>query len=463
MASLRQNTFSGTWHVPGRDSKYKGELIHEKDENLWALHFADRHDDAGLTRLVKNPGKCIQGELENGLCVLLVDLEARHAGGRLFAYDDYLLFPKYVLEGIRIDSETVELGYLAFDFDDIVHWSGMCHFRYCGDNVEWEQEPKVVFECNDHSLTVFPRRYGPMSFIPSRKICLSQTVVFELRPTSEKPLAWFMEMIDRIKSLVTLGIQRKTTLNELRFLQPKDTQEPNNDEHLPRERSLHINLAQAEKTSDIHFLNHLFSFSALKKHPEVYKAWMDNYEKMKPIIDLRSLVFLYPDSPPEVIFLNLMQALETYHARFICDKPKKYSGIIDCFIDEDLEFYDDRHREDYRLYLKENNSKSSITLKARLRFLFAIDRFLYVPPANKCDLDSFIQKLVDSRNYYTHYDPKKESRAFRPDELPAINALISILLDYYILKKVSYPHEELTPLIHERFVRLDNIIENSAY
>ncbi len=152
MATIRQNAFNGNWYVPGMGSKYKGELIHEEDENLWALHFTDRHDDASLTELVRNPSKCIQGELENGSCVLLVDLEARHAGGQLLAYDDYLLFPKYILEGIRTDSEAVELGYLAFDFDDIVHWSGMCHFHYRGDNVEWEQEPEVIFECSDHTL-----------------------------------------------------------------------------------------------------------------------------------------------------------------------------------------------------------------------------------------------------------------------------------------------------------------------
>ena len=97
MATIRQNAFNGNWYVPGMGSKYKGELIHEEDENLWALHFTDRHDDASLTELVRNPSKCIQGELENGSCVLLVDLEARHAGGQLLAYDDYLLFPKYIL------------------------------------------------------------------------------------------------------------------------------------------------------------------------------------------------------------------------------------------------------------------------------------------------------------------------------------------------------------------------------
>ena len=97
MATIRQNAFNGNWYVPGMGSKYKGELIHEEAAHHWALHSPDSHDAARSTDRLRHPTKCIQGELENGSCVLLVDLEARHAGGQLLAYDDYLLFPKYIL------------------------------------------------------------------------------------------------------------------------------------------------------------------------------------------------------------------------------------------------------------------------------------------------------------------------------------------------------------------------------
>ncbi len=463
MASIRPNTFSGTWYIPGTSEKYKGELIHEESENFWALHFRDKHDNGNLAQLIKEPCKYIQGDLDNGFYILLINLKAHHAGGYLFAYDDYLLIPEYILEGVHIDSNEVILSELFFDFDDIVHWSGMCHFRYHNDGVEWERKPDIVLECGDHSLAIYPCRNGSMSFIPSREICLSQTVIFNLRPISEKSLEWFLETANRIKSLATLGIQRKVVFNELHFRQPKDLQDPDNIEYQTREHSLHINFVKVEETDKTNFLDHLFNFSDIKEHPEIYNAWMKNYEMMKPIIDLRCLVFLYPDLPPVIVFLNLMQALETYHARFICDKLKDYPTIIDHFIEEDLHFYYDQDREKYRAYLKENSSTSSITLKARIRYLFSIERFLYVPPANKCDFNLFIQKLIDSRNYYTHYNPKKEKKAFSHDELPAVNALISTILDYYILKKVDYPQEELISLIHEKFVGFDRLIDDDLY
>lgn len=460
MASIRPNTFSGTWHIPGMNKKYKGELIHEEDESFWALHLTDRHDDESLTQLINRPGKYIQGILDSGFHVLLVDLETRHAGGHLFEYDDYMLIPTYILEGVHIDTDEVSLSDLFFDFDDIVHWSGMCHFHHRNNGVEWEQEPEVVFECSDHSLVVYPLRCGSISFIPAKEICLSQTVVFKLHLTTEKPLEWFLETASRIKSLITLGIQRKVVFNELRFRQSKDLQNPDNVEYQFRDHHLHINFAKVEETNGTHFLNHLFDFSAIKEHPEIYNAWMNNYETMKPIIDLRCLAFLYPDSPPEIIFLNLIQALETYHARFICDNLNKYSAVVDHFIDEDLEFCNDQDKENYRAYLKENSSTSCITLKTRIRYLFSIERFMYLPPADKCDLTSFIQKLVDSRNYYTHYNPKKERKAFNHGELSAVNALISTLLDYCILKKINYPQEELISLIGKKFADLDRLIED---
>lgn len=463
MASIRQNTFNGIWYIPGIDARYNGELICEEKDNLWALHLTDRHNNESPTELIEKPHKYIQGKLDNGPHILLVDSEVRHAGGQLFVYDNYLLFPKYILEGIEIDSDIVELSALAFDFDDIVHWSGMCHFRYRNDSIEWQQEPDAVFEYDDHSLIVSPIRYGTMSFVPSREVHLSQSVVFKLHPASTKPLEWFLEMANRIKLLITLGLQRKIAFHELRFHQPRSAQHQENEGHLIREHPLHINLAKREEASDVHFLNHLFSFNMLKEHPEIYSAWMRHYETMKPIIDLRCLVFLYPDSPAEVVFLNLMQALETFHARFICDNPKQYSSIVNHLVNRDLKFYDDQQREDYRTYLRENTSSSFITLQARIRYLFSIERFIYVPPANKCDLKSFIKKLVDSRNYYTHYAPKKKGKAFDCDELPAVNALISVLLDYHILETINYPQGELTALIHKKFVQIDGLIGDSLY
>lgn len=463
MPSIKPNSFSGTWYIPGMSTKYKGELIHEEDKNFWALHIRDNHNDESLTQLIMQPSKYIQCVLDSGSYILLVNPTARHAGGNLLAYDDYLLLPEFILEGTQADSDIIRLESLAFDFDDAVHWSGMCHFHHRNYGVEWEREPEVILECADHSLTVSPCRYDSMSLIPSREICLSQTVVFKLLPTSERSLEWFLEMANRVKLLTTLGIQRKVALNDLRFLLPEDIRYPNNEERWPTEHSLHINLAEAEEISDTHFLNHLFDFNALKENPEIYSAWMKNYEMMKPVIDLRCLIFLYPDSPAEVVFLNLMQALETYHARFICDNLKKYPPVVNHHVDKNLGFYDEQYQEEYRAYLLENTSNSYITLQTRLRFLFSIERFLYIPPANKCNLKSFIQKLVNSRHYYTHYDPKKERKSFTRDELPAVNALISTLLDYHVLKEIDFPQEKLVSLIHKRFARLDNLIDDSLY
>ena len=56
----------------------------------------------------------------------------------------------------------------------------------------------------------------------------------------------------------------------------------------------------------------------------IFLNWNNRYSKLKPVLDLYFTVFSNKITAPEVLFLNLVQALETFHARFITDDVKDY-------------------------------------------------------------------------------------------------------------------------------------------
>lgn len=66
----------------------------------------------------------------------------------------------------------------------------------------------------------------------------------------------------------------------------------------------------------------------------------------------------------------------------------------------------------------------------------------------------FIQKIVDTRNYYTHYDPKKINRSFTPAELSKVNYKLMLLLEYHILKLLGFEESELRKKYIENINRL---------
>ena len=84
-----------------------------------------------------------------------------------------------------------------------------------------------------------------------------------------------------------------------------------------------------------------------------------------------------------MLFLNLTQALETYHARFVSNDLRKYIKLVDVFLRKSYKLTDDDgfdgHILSYRQVLIAQNEEGmrSITLKSRLGYLFWPDLKLY--------------------------------------------------------------------------------------
>jgi len=145
-----------------------------------------------------------------------------------------------------------------------------------------------------------------------------------------------------------------------------------------------------------HSMEHLFSLDDLcQDNFAGLRNWYNNYHLLKPIIDLYELVFYNVGLTPEIRFLTLMQALETYHARFI--------------------------------------DRGDMSLRKRLFSLFN-DNFLVMGYS----LEGFIGKLVNTRNYYTHYSPAKERLAFRDEELLFANGILHWVVAYHLLCNIGF-------------------------
>lgn len=179
-----------------------------------------------------------------------------------------------------------------------------------------------------------------------------------------------------------------------------------------------------------------------------FSKWIEYYEKLKPILDLYFLILdnqYYLTS--ELVFLNLVQALETFHARFITDDVKEYVTRAKTLVANYL------HHEEWLDFLcdKGQRSSRSIYLKSRLAdLMFANGQHLEMVD----DTHQGIQKIVDTRNYYTHYDPNKLERSFTKSELPVVNYKLRLLLEFHIQKLIGFDEDSLKKKYLENVRRL---------
>ena len=139
----------------------------------------------------------------------------------------------------------------------------------------------------------------------------------------------------------------------------------------------------------------------------------------------------YNEIPSQILFLNLMKAIESFHARFICNNKNDFEKRIN-------ENFNHESKRDifYRLlWSNDQQSKKSILLISRIYDLLIIKNGdLFYDYWHHTD---FPQRLKYTRNYYTHYNEKLKERIFSGENLDKANYFLMRLIEYHICNYIG--------------------------
>jgi hypothetical protein len=138
---------------------------------------------------------------------------------------------------------------------------------------------------------------------------------------------------------------------------------------------------------------------------ELFKSWLEHSEQMNPVYGLLLSTMFEPAQYQQTIFLNLMQAIESFHRRVYGGEivaAERYKLVRDALAGAIPQGADPDLVEKLTRLIEFGNEPS---LKKRLRSLCAtlkpetVQAILGVD-----DLTRFLQLLADLRNYFTHYN-----------------------------------------------------------
>lgn len=440
----------GEWHVPEIEETYMGDLFMDEKKGVVQLVLyktLDENNPMGDFPLWGNIS-LIYGELIDGAKVVLYGCESgkrhTHVGRRATLNVDV----QYAFWGLEANTQT-ELLFNEFrvDFGDIVEWAGLCRYERTKDDfaLKWTSDPEVEIVLEGRTIRVLTGNSEPFGEVRGQKAELKQRVVFSIKPNEKWTIERFMDDAYCVRSLITLGLQEKVFIDELKYFHEQHTMELETKDGVIKEiqdATVYTRLKK-EKTGNPHPFEYLFSFKELLGETYYVKNWFTNYPRLKPIIDLCESAYLNSDTPSEVFFLSMTQALETYHSRFVCNNPREYSSFIEQSVQdiyETLACDNARYAMQFLYTEYQEQHRSHITLNTRLRYLLFMNDscYLYTLGYSKED---FIEKVVTSRNYYTHYDERKANDAFAREELPRANRVLWDVARYYILKEIGFSQE----------------------
>lgn len=173
--------------------------------------------------------------------------------------------------------------------------------------------------------------------------------------------------------------------------------------------------------------------------------WYDIKDKLKPIInyfiDICDINYYEP-----ITFIKAIQALETFSRRI----------LVNCKDDENVHnkrveyIISSINNQEYREWLEKRLEFSNEpSLSNRIAYILKETKFIL--NINEKRRKSLIKKLVDTRNYYTHFDESKKDKIMNGEEIIWSTNYIIILLKVLVMNELGIDREIIKRRISEGY------------
>ena len=458
----------GTWKIFEKDRLYQGELHINYDNRVIALEILLPASEEVPVPSAPYKGKIpyICGTLFSGAKILLYDCFTGQEHTHVMQYTRQIIYAKYAFWGLSVNSiEEIKFNKAIFDFGNIIAWSDLCNYEWeflegGGSNLTWIHKEPVKFKGRENlEITFTPSQGSIGGDMFEKEIKARQQILVELEYS--ETVKWEVIMDDALSMqyLIGLGINQKVEIDSAKYCHPSIYIEISKtdgiSEKIYRPVDMVFGTGKVEPTQNTKPYDCLYTLSNVKEN-NTFIRWNENYSMLKPVLDLYFMAFSHANRTPEMLFLNLMQALETYHARFIIDDAKLYSHRVDNLVDSFCQGNSNTEQwKDFLLDKGQKKNTSRIYLRSRLADLVFANGVLPFWPKG-CFLDRYIRKIIDTRNYYTHYNQATFEKAFTKEELPWINGHLLALLQYHLLILMGFDTDEVRKKTIEKIDEIDN-------
>jgi hypothetical protein len=173
--------------------------------------------------------------------------------------------------------------------------------------------------------------------------------------------------------------------------------------------------------------------------------WYHKYDELEPVLTLYFGIYYGRFVYLNLKFICLVQAIEAYHRRMVSNE----------------ELPENQHKEritrilssvssnDQRWLKGELTYSNEPSLRKRLNDIFN----KFAPILNKLIPDEkyFINKVVNTRNYMTHYDSHLKEQSAKHNELFVITEKLRIMVEICLLKEIGLTTNDINKLVYESY------------
>jgi len=263
---------------------------------------------------------------------------------------------------------------------------------------------------------------------------ITQKIYLKLVSCEERTIEEMISIAHKVTTLVSFATSQNVSIEDVQARSARF----NDEDGKPKQFSVFYQSRpfSAEKpTIDINRM--LFRYSQISANPEmVFQNWFKAYETNRPTIELYFSAVHDGYSFIDGKFLALTQAMESYHRRTSDETvmaEKDYEQLCNTL----LVNCPAANRKWLSEKLKYGNE---ISLNKRIKSI--IDPFEQHIGTSK-NVKKMIRKIIDTRNYFTHFDESLKSKAAHGQELSDLCHKMEAIIQLHLLKLLGFGEEQI--------------------
>lgn len=437
------------------NEEISGELIYRKSDGVILLDLGKKLERESPFGKSYGNLKYITGKLNTGDCITLFNNHCVDNHPFVFSHQKIKYVSDYLICSKTFQKDK-KYNKLVFRLENALLWSnfkGIVNEHDEGFREKEEAQDVKMHWFGAEITFLLTVKNGLLNFPAEEEAIVEQRLEVHIEFQEQKTVEELISVRDKIISFISFGIQNNVNILDQYLINFQDTYVAGNSTPLYRKHLLIGNNKRLE-IYPVYIFEYNFTLSQISPEKDI----SDTLEKLQPVLNLYLSLYKYRDMPIEMIFLNLAQALETFHARFFYDDQKRkfVESVKSRF--ETFSSYDLIRN---KLLTEKQLKANHILLVSRLNDLFIDDDS---PVFEKYWNNSYdyAQKITDTRNYYTHYGKDKELKALKDEELGEAIFIMRALLEYHICKLLGIQISQKIGRKMQNFYSMRSISEQQS-
>lgn len=429
---IEQFEYKGRWKVPEEETWYNGTLTFSPDLGA-SLEIFGTFNPGFLNRKTKS---IILGETNMG-DITLVDnyfKSNKHSFSSDITVGTYK--PNYLIIGHHFETtESILFRKVTFKSFNLFEWldtAGLNHsVKKSSFSLNYEKPSQISFDLFNGCKGIIDFHYAISLEGISNSAEIEESSSVTLEYSERRELKDILMDIYVFNGFVTFATFEQSYPLSITF---------SDAEYLYEKKQKLIKCSYNNPSYGIQYKprrkgEHLLDYSYISaEFPSLIHNWYKRYQELRPVFSLMLYSFKDKLKFSEDKFMDIARAIETFH-RLTTTCTKLPSKDFELMVQR---IYSKIEPADKQWLVKQNafTYQNECSLKKRLLDLFKVYTNPYLEERIP-NIKRFCLQVVNSRNYYTHYNPDKEKEALKGKELFELNQNLKALLITCICKDIG--------------------------